>query len=799
MAGGATRRASAALRVSWTTRCATPSWISGSGAFGTPSASKARGRVDGEARRVGEVDRGRGHPPPQPPAERAAALRIGESAEGQGARASRAGRPPRGARAPPGGSPARGAPARRRGSPWPRPAPPWPPASRSAAARRGGGGQAGAARRGDRGHVHLRVGHAVARRDARGWRRSPSATSAAVQTPWASAPSAAQRSNAAAERGGRQRGVEGGGLRVVAVVGARGRRLGQPRERAGARRARGGARPPRRPARAQEARPSASERLVAASAVWPVAHHAQRHRQVVDRTWPASARDRAKRSEQRALARGGGLRRLDPSGQRGQRPGGHVEHRLARAGRGAHRHATPTSTSRKRAGAVPCETLHELPRLALAAVHDAPQPPRRGRAHRVEPRPELRRHAGVARVAQHATQRAVRGSPRRPRSRTGSAAGASRSTTSGWSPSGSPRRCRRSGPRACPPRRARGARWSCARAAGARSPAARMQPPERSSPICAADSREERKPRSTPSRTIGDGLRGHPLVVPAEGAEAARRGGVGGDVHQPASRSAGGRGRAARGSSCPRRRPRCRARGRARPRDRPTRGAAGRAARRRARAWSARRGTAGAESSATASSATRGAWRGELERAEVLVAGLGHVAAGRRPGSERIWGSRRPPPRRRCRRRTPWWLGQAGPLGRGERRAPRGRPGSARRGRRSAASRAHRLVGGHQQVELVLERDRERVAPPAPAWCSPRAGGSGASGARGRARLGRGHGERARAARPRPPRGRSRGAAAKPHAAADPHAHAEALLGSALVTASTPPLRVETRSASERT
>ena len=34
-------------------------------------------------------------------------------------------------------------------------------------------------------------------------------------------------------------------------------------------------------------------------------------------------------------------------------------------------------------------------------------------------------------------------------------------------------------------------------------PSARMQPPERSSPISAADSREERKPRSTPSRMIG--------------------------------------------------------------------------------------------------------------------------------------------------------------------------------------------------------------------------------------------------------------------------------------------------------
>ena len=35
------------------------------------------------------------------------------------------------------------------------------------------------------------------------------------------------------------------------------------------------------------------------------------------------------------------------------------------------------------------------------------------------------------------------------------------------------------------------------------NPSARMQPPERSSPICAALSREDRKPVRTPSRKIG--------------------------------------------------------------------------------------------------------------------------------------------------------------------------------------------------------------------------------------------------------------------------------------------------------
>ena len=37
----------AALRVSWHTRWATPSWIRTSGSLGTPSASNARGRVAG--------------------------------------------------------------------------------------------------------------------------------------------------------------------------------------------------------------------------------------------------------------------------------------------------------------------------------------------------------------------------------------------------------------------------------------------------------------------------------------------------------------------------------------------------------------------------------------------------------------------------------------------------------------------------------------------------------------------------------------------------------------------------------
>ena len=73
--------ATAALAVSCTTPWATPSWISGSGALATPSASKLRGRV--EAKR-GESDRftaGRGHAGPEPSHQRALALGVQQPVE----------------------------------------------------------------------------------------------------------------------------------------------------------------------------------------------------------------------------------------------------------------------------------------------------------------------------------------------------------------------------------------------------------------------------------------------------------------------------------------------------------------------------------------------------------------------------------------------------------------------------------------------------------------------------------------------------------------------------------------------
>src|SRR5437588_272167 len=51
--------------------------------------------------------------------------------------------------------------------------------------------------------------------------------------------------------------------------------------------------------------------------------------------------------------------------------------------------------------------VHGLPGLALAAVEHAPEMPRITRADRIEVAPELRRDAGVGRVAQHARAPAV--------------------------------------------------------------------------------------------------------------------------------------------------------------------------------------------------------------------------------------------------------------------------------------------------------------------------------------------------------------------------------------------------------
>ena len=90
---------------------ATPSWISGSGCFGTPSASNARGSVRGKRGESVEVDRRRRDALAQAPGQRAAALGVGQAVEGEAAEEVEQRRRPRRARARPGTRRARARPA----------------------------------------------------------------------------------------------------------------------------------------------------------------------------------------------------------------------------------------------------------------------------------------------------------------------------------------------------------------------------------------------------------------------------------------------------------------------------------------------------------------------------------------------------------------------------------------------------------------------------------------------------------------------------------------------------------------
>ena len=173
----------------------------------------------------------------------------------------------------------------------------------------------------------------------------------------------------------------------------------------------------------------------------------------------------------------------------------------------------------------------ELPGLALSAVGDRPEAPLRAQSTRRRARP--RTPAWFPRRPGRGTSgRAGRPrSPTPPPRRTGSAAGGSRSTRTCWCRCRSRCRCPPAAPRACRHSRGRGSRWSFARSAGGRTPPRACSPPTASRPIAAALSREERKPRSTPSRTIGSDLSGHPLVVPPVGPQRTRQRCVGGHRH----------------------------------------------------------------------------------------------------------------------------------------------------------------------------------------------------------------------------------------------------------------------------
>ena len=275
-------------------------------------------------------------------------------------------------------------------------------------------------------------------------------------------------------------------------------------------------------------------------------------------------------------------------------------------------------------------------------------------------------------------------------------------------------------------------------------PSARMQPPERSSPISDAVSREDRKPAQHAVADDRHGAALDALVVPAEAAEAAGDGGVGRHVHvlgaEPERPDAV---RPAR-SSCRRTRPRgpsTRSSSTAWPTDsctwspscsparisvvRPC-GQAGRAQQRHRLGRHPRRVA------------------GQLEREEVLVAGLRHVAAVRgRVGADLALAAvdRH---RRRCRRRT---RSRAARTARPRCwRTPCRSRTAEKRARVSVDARlgAEPGVGGHEHGELLLERHLERVALEAarPLAAGGRLGGE-RRGVRHR-RLRLGDGERAR-------------------------------------------------------
>ena len=74
-------------------RCATPSWISGSGALGTPSASNERGSVRGWRGESARLIGGAATALAEPPVERAAPLGVRQAVERAAGRAGRAAQP----------------------------------------------------------------------------------------------------------------------------------------------------------------------------------------------------------------------------------------------------------------------------------------------------------------------------------------------------------------------------------------------------------------------------------------------------------------------------------------------------------------------------------------------------------------------------------------------------------------------------------------------------------------------------------------------------------------------------------
>ena len=369
------RRRCAAERVSWTTAWATPSWMSGQRRFGTPSASKARGSVPAKRGESDEVDRRRDDALAQAPDTRAAALGVGEPVEGPRAEERRAAcrRRRREHDRVLAGLELRGSSAVTFAAASSATA----PASRSST-----DGAVSAAKplrpsgvaRDD---LHEGVGHGVEGAHARSSRRSPSRTAPRSRSrrPRAVALGAGaearpqRRAPAFAGRAARCRGSQPSWARAGAGVGqagvrrralARGRGLG------------GRARAPGDVAQAVVVD-------VRSSRPGDVARRATQSTEtdsVVDLAWPAWAS--SARSARAASARGSTVAWASPA--RALR---------ARARRARWRlgvgHATPTWTSRKRAGAAPWETSMTWPGSPLPQFsaphsrHSGASRPRRAR------------------------------------------------------------------------------------------------------------------------------------------------------------------------------------------------------------------------------------------------------------------------------------------------------------------------------------------------------------------------------------------------------------------------------------
>ena len=226
-------------------------------------------------------------------------------------------------------------------------------------------------------------------------------TAPAVQIPNACSPAAAQRSKAMRSASPAAAGVELRGERVEAVVRARGRRRGQAGVVAGrAGRDRRGARG--RPGARGDVAQRVVGRLVGVRRAGVAVVDAQHgDREVVDLRGLRGARDA--RSARAASARATTVACASPSREAPAR---------ARPAPALGGHATPTCDVAKARGRGAVGDRHDLARLALAAVGQAPQPPLAGAGRPRPARPRTaasRRRRSRCGTAARARRRGSRG------------------------------------------------------------------------------------------------------------------------------------------------------------------------------------------------------------------------------------------------------------------------------------------------------------------------------------------------------------------------------------------------------